>query len=270
MALYKRPDSPYWWFSIKMPGQPRIFISTKTADKKLAQKIHDVERGQIIEGKISKKPKKILLSRLVSEYLRLNFENLYDLKNNQFTLKSVLSHFKDKFASELSPKDVENYRFHRKQEVKLSTINKEMALLNAAFNSEIKWGDVTVNPLKSIKSYSEKENRRTRHLSQKEKEKLLTGLNRSPLAQKIAVFAMRSGIRRGEVLNLKWTSVDFEKGIITVEQSKGGDKRYLPIHDDVFEILKSLPRDSEYVFSYNKARIKEDSFKTPFSALLSG
>lgn len=139
-----------------------------------------------------------------------------------------------------------------------------MALLKVAYNAAIKWGEITENPVKALKFYSEKQNRRIRYLTDQEKAILLSGTARHPLLQKLIVFALRTGMRRGEILDLKWASVDLKKGIIAIERSKGGDKRYIPIHSDVYDILNTLSQDEEFVFCYNDSRIKEDSFKNAF------
>lgn len=95
MAIYRRDDSPYWWYAFKLPGQPQVCASTKTTDRKLAQKIHDIERGKYLEGRGTKKPKKVLLAKLVEDYLQLNFEGTNKLKQHQFLLKAPLDFFKD-------------------------------------------------------------------------------------------------------------------------------------------------------------------------------
>jgi integrase len=56
--------------------------------------------------------------------------------------------------------------------------------------------------------------------------------------------------------------------LIRVEESKSGQKRDIPIHPEVAKILDSLPRDCEYVFSYKKRRVKEDSLKNAFVRLI--
>ena len=50
MEVYKRPDSPYWWASIPVPGQPRPKrFSTKRRDKKEAQRVAYAEEKKILD-----------------------------------------------------------------------------------------------------------------------------------------------------------------------------------------------------------------------------
>jgi len=50
--------------------------------------------------------------------------------------------------------------------------------------------------------------------------------------------------------HLRWESVDFITGIITVPRSKSGETRRVPMNDTVRELLRSLPSrlNSPWVF----------------------
>ena len=47
MSLYKREDSPHWWANIRVPGHPRLRVSTDTADRKEAGRVHDELRAEL-------------------------------------------------------------------------------------------------------------------------------------------------------------------------------------------------------------------------------
>ena len=57
-------------------------------------------------------------------------------------------------------------------------------------------------------------------------------------------------MRRGEILKLKWADVDFKNRIITIQESKSGKKRMLPMDDTLWEALSLLPTRFQrgYVF----------------------
>ncbi len=61
-----------------------------------------------------------------------------------------------------------------------------------------------------------------------------------PHLRPIVVVALNTGMRRGEILRLTWENVDFGKRVITVEQSKSGRIRHIPMNFDVTETLKGL------------------------------
>jgi len=48
-------------------------------------------------------------------------------------------------------------------------------------------------------------------------------------------------MRRGELLSLQWQDVNLHTRIITIQHSKSGKKRMIPLDDTVHETLKKLP-----------------------------
>jgi len=59
-------------------------------------------------------------------------------------------------------------------------------------------------------------------------------------------------MRQGEILDLKWKDVDLARGYIRVISWKGKKTtiRYVPIFDQVYDLLTNLEKSGEYVFSY--------------------
>lgn len=50
MGLYKRKGSQFYWMTFQVDGR-RIFESTKTSNKKLAEKIYAKRQAEIVEGR---------------------------------------------------------------------------------------------------------------------------------------------------------------------------------------------------------------------------
>ena len=134
-------------------------------------------------------------------------------------------------------------------EKKLSpaTRNRHLAHLSSMFNRGKEWGLVTSNPAQGIKPLREN-GARTRFLDGDEVARLLTAASQT--FRPILITALHSGMRRGEILNLKWPDVDFKNRIITVQKSKSGNKRMLPMDDTLYEVLGVLPTRFQqgYVF----------------------
>jgi integrase len=69
----------------------------------------------------------------------------------------------------------------------------------------------------------------------------------------VVLFAVNTGLRRGEIANLKWDQIDLSHKLIYVINSesfhtKTGKERAVPLNIVALGILESLPRRSEYVF----------------------
>lgn len=70
----------------------------------------------------------------------------------------------------------------------------------------------------------------------------------------IVTVAVHTGMRRGELLNLKWENVNLEQGIITLTDTKNHERRDIPMNQTVKNTLSSLERKSIYVFPNGKEK----------------
>jgi integrase len=55
------------------------------------------------------------------------------------------------------------------------------------------------------------------------------------------VISLHTGMRRGEILKLKWSDVDLNNRVITIQESKSGKKRTIPIDETLLNAIKRLP-----------------------------
>jgi integrase len=66
------------------------------------------------------------------------------------------------------------------------------------------------------------------------------------------VLALSTGARRNEILTLKWDNIDFKRQVITLEETKNGERRLLPLQgyafDLIFELFKNRSVFSDYLF----------------------
>jgi integrase len=111
-----------------------------------------------------------------------------------------------------------------------ATVNRYYALLKKMFNCAIDWGYLSsVNPVCKIRLKKEGSSYRKRILSEDEENRLLEA---SPdYLRSILVAAIHSGMRRGELLGLKWDDIDPQAQTIRVrgEMSKSGKERRIPM-----------------------------------------
>lgn len=115
-----------------------------------------------------------------------------------------------------------------------------------AVQKAVDWGKAKENPVRKVKFFKESKPR-TRFLSEEELARLLSVS--SPRLQAVITIAVNTGMRKSELQNLKWEDVDFQSGIITLNETKNGETRYIPMNDTVRQSLDSLRQaSSEYVF----------------------
>ena len=64
----------------------------------------------------------------------------------------------------------------------------------------------------------------------------------------IVMVALTTGMRRGEILGLKWDSMRLENRLIILPVTKNNTVRVLPINDTLYRILSEMAREASYVF----------------------
>lgn len=132
-----------------------------------------------------------------------------------------------------------------------ATINRYLALLSAILNnSRKKWHyECKEIHMEQFKLQEPSEN--IKYIPNWETSKKI--LKRAPKWFRPLVYvAMKTGLRRGNLLNLKWSNIDFDHMVINIKvKSKryaGGKNFSLPLLPDVANVIKALPKKSEYVF----------------------
>jgi integrase len=129
--------------------------------------------------------------------------------------------------------------------------NHVLRLLRSMFNLARDWGMlVGDNPATRIKLLSE--TKRDRFLSPDELARVNTALAQEPNEYWRAFFALSLmlGTRKGELLVLKWTDIDFRQRTLRISQTKVGRPHILPLPAPAISILEPLPsrETGEWVF----------------------
>ena len=183
----------------------------------------------------------VLLTEHSPSQVRRTLQEYFDQ-----TLEPNITRFRTELAAILQkPAFIKKGRAITKRTVDIS-----LARLKRLFTLCVDWGLCSKNPAAKVKLFRE-DQKRTRYLTLEEEEKLLSVC--PPSLHRIVTFALHTGMRRGEILGLRWQDVDLRSGIATIPaaKAKGKRDRYVPLNSVAREIIKNLPRAIDrtaYVF----------------------
>lgn len=250
MGVFKREGSPYWYYSFKIAGHPQQKGSTGYEDKKLALAKYLKIRNESQQQTDFKKPSKIT----VRELLEWANRSYWKYNRLESAVGAVLSQFGACVASIISLQSILDYREKRLEKVAPSSINRELTYLKAAYNYAIKCGTLFANPLKDLEAFSERDRKRDKFLKPDEKRVLLSAAPTK--LRDVILFALKTGMRQGEILGLKWADIDTMRAQMKVISYKGKEVivRYVPIFGQTQEVIDRQPKGSEYVFTDSKGQ----------------
>jgi integrase len=160
-------------------------------------------------------------------------------------LNNLKAFFKGDMLRTIGAEKIERYKAKRKAEVSPASCNRELACLKTLFNKAVEWGRLEASPAVKVKKLKEN-NTRERILSSAEAGRLIECA--SPELRPVLIIALNTGMRKSEILGLRWQDVDFVRGFILIGDSKSGKSRKLPMNKTVFEALRGIQRRSDYVF----------------------
>lgn len=119
------------------------------------------------------------------------------------------------------------------------TVQKEITVLKHALKLAVEWELLNNNPAQGAKLPKLPEGR-TRYLSPTELKAALESAPewmRAPIA--LAAF---TGMRRGELLGLRWTDVDLSGRRVYLRETKNGSLRVVALNELAFQVFASLPQ----------------------------
>ncbi len=121
-----------------------------------------------------------------------------------------------------------------------STVNRYMTALGNAFTVAMnEWEWMEDNPMRKISKLPEPRGR-VRFLDDEERERLLEACKAStcPYLHTVVVLALSTGARQGELLNLRWSNVDWQRRVITLHDTKNKERRLLPLAHYALQLME--------------------------------
>lgn len=237
--------------------------SKRQAEAALAAMKADILREKYGLGQAARQ--EVLFETHAKEYLELYAkQNKRSWARDETSINHLKEFFHGKNLSDITPELIEKYRLARRaNRISPATINRETACLTTIFSKALSWGKVEINPVLKVKKFREPASRE-RILTGDEARRLLNAA--SPELRPLLITALGTGLRRGEILGLKFTELDFVRGSILISHSKSGKPRKVPMSGTVAAALGAVPRRGEYVFHNPKTGRPIKDVKTAFRA----
>jgi len=202
------------------------------------------------------------IQREYLDYVKTNLSaSSFDIYRNLFA--QVTKFFGSRPLTELTARDIEAYKSSRAVKVSPSTVNQDIRGLRAFYKRLKVWKYVEQSPMEGVQEIRKMETIRP-YLSKEDLAVLLEHTKKSSLHD-VILFGAMTGLRRGEITNLRWDDVNLSRGTILVRSSvsyhtKGGKIRLMPMNSSVKTLLEGRPIKSGYLFPGERGAMQNGDF----------
>ena len=277
-------------------------ISAADARKEAAKRIADY-----IQGNDPMVAKKASQATTFEDFIRERYAPWVSThqKRPKDTLRSLVlfyPYFGNRKLAEIDAWTIERFRTARLKEVKPISVNHDLTALRTALNRAIHWGLLKENPMRGIKQIRIDNTAKVRYLAPDETQRLREAMDNREIKHRaererynqwrkergyeaypvfgtftdylkpMVLTALNTGMRRGELFDLKWEDINFAQQFITVigDTAKSGKTRHIPMNEEVLSALSAWHeqrKESELVFP-NDAGGRFDNIKTSWENLI--
>ena len=246
MATIRRRNRNYKWEAqVRVTGYKKIYKSFKYKEhaKKWAKEIErKIEKGIYQEtGDLGI----IKLGDLLKRYLKEVSPNKKSYPKEKFTLAQLM---RDPISSltinELTSFKLNEFRKKKLNKITPSTVNRIMSLISSTLTkAQEEWNlNLPFNPARNLKRLKENKSRE-RRLSVTEYNKLMEACSQSSCLwlKSLVILAIETAMRRGELLSLTRDTINLEKKMGFLNETKNGSSRTVPLTEKAIQTIQSLP-----------------------------
>jgi integrase len=247
-AIFKKKG--VWYLDFYAPDGKRVRKSLKTSSKRLAEfALHDLEL-KLAKNDLGLLVKDIPLDRHVEDFLTHKKSTLTPAAFARLEL-SLRTHLLPFFQEHnvrglkyITPWLIEKYLAMRtEKKIKKATLNHELCALKNMLNLAVEWNRLAVSPAAKVKYLKVTDQKPPRFLSLEEVNSFLDHLE--DIWFVLAFTALHTGFRLGELMQLEWQDVDWQREQLRVahdgrRHTKSKKTRYLPLHPELSSVLKGF------------------------------
>jgi integrase len=271
VRTYRRKgESPYWQAQVYVGGK-RYRFSCQTDDRETARE-YARRRVEELKARYNRGlvglPEPVRMSEVFNRYEREYAPKLRpsSWSRTQVVLKQARAWFvtgplHDGDVSHITPGDIQAFLEQKlAQGVSSRTVNLYRANLHRIFRLCVRpWLLIPYNPVAATEVLRE-EHREPLLPTRDQYHKLLDAITSHPMLQLFVTIAWETGARSGELLQLEWADVDFERRFVTFvndptrgRQTKGRRSRTVPLSEEALTALRE--HAARFRFSAPQSRV---------------
>jgi integrase len=247
MALWKRAG--IYYVKLTSPDGTLLRRSTGTTDRTKAQECHDRLKAQLWDlAHLKKKPKRTW-DEAALRWLKEKAHKK-SLRDDVSRIRWFTPHLRGRTLDQVSRELIDRLISRGLSRRSDRTKDLYVALIRAIFRKAMReWEWIETMP--AFRTYAKGGKVRVRYLTQAQAEAVLAKL--PDHQREVVLFALGTGLRQRNILDLTWDRVDLERRIATIDghDTKNGEALGVPLNEVAVAVLeRQLGKHRRNVFTY--------------------
>ncbi len=246
--LYER--NGIWYLGWTDASGRRRQRSLRIRDRQIAEGIRDGFLATIAGGDSQGDPP-VSCGELWARYLEERRPVLAPgtLDRRRYRWRPFVRFLHDPPPQSVTTQHVQQYLKERSRRVSRATVLGELRSISPVFSYAVEEGWLTRNPVKGVRRGGVPERVYDIPTDVEVAEALAKVRGEHAEFHAMVMTALYAGLRRGELVRLRWQDVDLERGMLYVRgPTKSHKERTVPVHDELRAVLGALAQRSEYTF----------------------
>ncbi|WP_447985591.1 tyrosine-type recombinase/integrase [Nitrospira sp. Nam74] len=234
-GVTKRKGREGWWVRLHLNGNERWFrCDTKSQAKALYGRLKAEQR----EGKYFEKTKPVPFRELMKDYITQVDARRKRKGDDKPRADRWIQAFGDQDAATITVRQIERVLTElHVDKYEAATCARYLTVLKAALNRGVRLRLLKTNPASAV-TPPRANNVLVRYLTPQQQQTLFEAL---PLRfHAIVLVALNTGLRQGELLRLGRKDIDWNAGVLTIQETKAGESRRVPMNSTVQSVLAEL------------------------------
>jgi integrase len=242
-GVYTRKDRKGFWTHWTNAQGRRVFRKIKGAQtltqarQARAAELLRVERSRVLGFA---PPGEETFAEVADRYLRHQRPPRLSHESYARTTGIVNDHLRPFFAGQIAAirkLDVSRYITKRAGKVKSDTVVKELNVLKHLFNLAVQWEIIPANPTAGVVAPKVAPGR-VRYLQPVEFTNMMEFA--PPWLRPVVAIAVATGMRRSEILGLRWIDIDLPNARVLLRKTKNGEGRVVYLNALAVAVIESL------------------------------
>ncbi len=230
----------------KCNGKPVRVTLGKYPEMSLENARNEAQRviTEMINGKNrNEEKKKIRAETTFGEAFEIFMERYSKIykkswKRDESEVNRFLNHWFKKKLSDISKQDVQYIHEAIRKESGLYQANRLFERIKVIYNKAIEWGWEGANPTQGIKKFNEKSRDRFLHPDELPRFFESLDMEENEAIREYIYISLLTGVRRSNVLAMRWEDVNFDRREWLIPETKNGDSLRVHLIETVIDILK--------------------------------